>query len=139
MSINNGLATGVVSVSMAIVATQAMAHSGFQSQQVLSIDASEPLDDTLKSRIEVAVAKEDVRKAVSEMFSVIANHFGENELSLAGKYFGEAGVEDKNLQTASFDDFSSGVGGCYANCHVACYANCHDACYSACHGSRGWR
>lgn len=135
---NAGLkaAAGVVSVSMAIVATQAMATVAKDSNGVINFGDAE-VDPALQAKMDAAVAKRDVRQAVSEAFSLLASKFGENNVSLSAKYF--PGAEGQLAQTARSDDFTQGVGTCYSNCHSACYANCHSACHSACHGSRSWR
>lgn len=134
MSAGLRIAGGVVSVSMAIVATQAMAAVAKDSKDVISFGESEA-DDALQAKMDAAVAKRDVRQAVSEAFSLLASSFGEGNVSLSAKYFPGA----EGVVAVGSDDFTQGIGTCYSNCHSACYSNCHSACHSACHGSRSWR
>jgi len=129
----------VVSASMAIVATQAMAYVAQNSQVPLLLEQGHEVDAELKERIEVAVGKRDVRLAVSEAFSVLASKFGDESGSLTAKYF----PKDELPRFAQTQDFTLDGGSCYSNCysncHNACHSACHSACHYACHGSRGWR
>jgi len=137
------IAGAVVSVSMAIVATHAMAAVGKDSQTVIALDSVEA-DLELQAKIDAAVAKRDVRQAVAEAFSVLATSFGDDNQSLSAKYFkdaaGQVAVNHGLVDSKHFESANPGVTpNCYSNCHGACYQNCHDACHSACHGSRSWR
>lgn len=144
MAFTDHLATkAIVSVSMAIVATQAMASVGDVSTDVVSIDNS-PIDADLRAKIDAAVAKRDVRQAVSDAFSVLATSFGEGNMSLSGKYFSNEEVDvaiyhSPLEQSKDFNADPNAIPHCYSNCHSACYSNCHEACHQACHASRSWR
>ena len=125
----------VVSASMALVATQAMASVGKDSAAVINL-VTPHLDPALQARIDAAVAKKDVKQAISSAFSILSTKFGENNESLTRKYFSEDNILVAGLAPGA-DDFS--VGGTVNVPKVVCYSNCHSACHSACHGSRGWR
>lgn len=117
----------IVSASMAIVATQAMAHVADAGKEAKSIEAAISANEQLRSAVKVAVAKRDVRMAISSAFDALASSFGDSEGStLAEKYF-----PDGKVQLAQRHDFTNGFS--------SCYSNCHGACHIACHGSRGWR
>lgn len=123
----------VVSASMALVATHAMASIAKDSDAILEIRAAD-LNPDLKARIDAAVAKKDVKIAVANAFPLISEKFGTNNESLTQKYF-----KGNNILVAQArsDDFSQQ--GQIDVPSVTCYSNCHSACHDACHGSRGWR
>lgn len=125
----------VVSASMALVATHAMASIAKDSDRVINI-AKVELSAEMQAKIDAAVAKKDVKQAVAGAFSLLSTKFGEGNESLTKKYFS---TDDILLAQAapSADDFT-GAGNIDVP-SVTCYSNCHSACHSACHGSRGWR
>lgn len=125
----------VVSASMALVATHAMASVAKERSDVISIARVE-LSPEIQARIDAAVAKKDVRQAVAGAFSILSTKFGYGNESLTRKYFSG---NDILLAAASprSDDFTGAAGIDIPS--VTCYSNCHSACHSACHGSRGWR
>lgn len=125
----------VVSASMALVATHAMASIAKDSDRVINI-AKVELSPELQAKIDSAVAKKDVKQAVAGAFSLLSTKFGEGNESLTKKYFS---TDDILLAAASprADDFTGN--GNIDVPSVTCYSNCHSACHSACHGSRGWR
>jgi hypothetical protein len=125
----------VVSASMALVATHAMASIAKDSIVVLEVRSAE-LNPDLKARIDAAIAKKDVKLAVANAFSLIASKFGTGHESLTDKYFKGNNILVADA-TARSDDFSQQ--GNVSVPSVTCYSNCHDACHDACHGSRGWR
>jgi hypothetical protein len=117
----------IVSASMAIVATQAMAYFAGAGKDSRAVEASHSDNEHLRNAVKAAVAKRDVRMAINSAFDALASSFGDADGdSLAKKYF-----PDGNVRLAQTNDFTNGVANCYSNCHSAC----HDAC----HGSRGWR
>jgi hypothetical protein len=134
MSVGLKSAGVVVSASMALVATQALAYVAQNSEGVVEVEKVS-VDPELEARIEAAVAKQNVKQAVSASFSVLASRLGTGNTSLSAKYFPNA---EGMVAQASSDDFVGGAG-CYSNCHAACHSACHSACHGACHGSRGWR
>lgn len=116
----------IVSASMAIVATQAMAYFAGAKKDSKAIEASTSANEQLRNAVKAAVAKRDVRMAINSMFDALASSFGDADGdSLAKKYF-----PDGNAKIAQMYDFTNGI---------SCYSNCHSACHAACHGSRGWR
>lgn len=116
----------VVSASMAIVATQAMAYFAGASKDSMAVEISDSDNEQLRSAVKTAVAKRDVRIAIQSMFDALARSFGDpNGDSLAQKYY------PHNTEYAQKSDFTNGMSSCYSNC----YYNCH----YACHDSRGWR
>lgn len=123
----------VVSASMALVATHAMASVAKDADRPIHLSTIE-LAPELQAKIDAAIAKKDVRQAVASAFSLLSNKFGDGNVSLTRKYFHG---DDVLLAAASSDDFS-GTGDINTPI-VTCYSNCHEACHSACHGSRGWR
>lgn len=125
----------VVSASMALVATHAMASIAKDSDRVINI-AKVELAPEIQAKIDAAVAKKDVKQAVAGAFSLLSTKFGDGDLSLTSKYFQ---TDDILLAAATpkSDDFT-GSGNIDVP-SVTCYSNCHSACHSACHGSRGWR
>lgn len=125
----------VVSASMALVATHAMASVGKDSDRIINI-ASVELAPELQARIDAAVAKKDVKQAVAGAFSILSTSFGVNNESLTRKYFSGDDILLAAAQPKA-DDFT-GSGNINVPA-VTCYSNCHSACHSACHGSRGWR
>jgi len=121
----------IVSASMAIVATQAMAYFAGVGKDSRAVEVSTSDNEQLRSAVKAAVAKRDVRMAIQSMFDALARSFGDpNGDSLAQKYF-----PHRNIEYAQKADFTNGVSTCYGNC----YTNCHSNCYAACHDSRGWR
>jgi hypothetical protein len=125
----------VVSASMALVATHAMASIAKDSDQVLEVRSTE-LNPDLKARIDSAIAKKDVKMAVANAFPLISSKFGTGNESLTKKYFSGNNILVAQATTGS-DDFSQQNNIDVPS--VTCYSNCHDACHDACHGSRGWR
>jgi len=125
----------VVSASMALVATHAMASVAKDSSDIISIARVE-LSPEIQARIDAAVAKKDVKQAVAGAFSILSSKFGYGNESLTKKYFSG---NDILLAAASpsADDFTGAAAIDVPS--VTCYSNCHSACHSACHGSRGWR
>jgi hypothetical protein len=132
--------TIVVSASMALVATHAMASIAKDSDRVINI-AKVELDPDIQAKINEAIAKKDVKQAVADSFSILSTKFGSNNESLTNKYFKSDDIllaATHQLQKA--DDFTgSGNVGVPDVPSYTCYSNCHSACHSACHGSRGWR
>ncbi len=125
----------VVSASMALVATHAMASIAKDSDRVINI-AKVELSAEMQAKIDAAVAKKDVKQAVAGAFSILSTKFGEGNESLTKKYFS---TDDILLaQVAPRADDFTGTGKVNVPA-VTCYSNCHSACHSACHGSRGWR
>jgi type II secretory pathway pseudopilin PulG len=119
----------IVSASMAIVATQAMAYFASAGKDSKAIEAANSENEQLRAAVKAAVAKRDVRMAINSAFDALSSSFGDaNGDSLAKKYF-----PDGNVRLAQTSDFTSGRADAY------CYSNCHSACHDACHGSRGWR
>lgn len=117
----------VVSSSLALMATNAMAYVAQNNENLLEFKNSD-LDQQIMNKIENAISKKDIREAVMNSFSLFASSFGEDGNKLADKYF--------TVQFAdSSEDFSKNATvpnyNCYSNCYIACYSNCHS--------SRGWR
>lgn len=135
MSVGLKSAGVVVSASMAIVATQALAYVAENSDEIIEIERAS-IDEDLEARIAAAAAKQNVRQAVSSSFSILATKLGKDNTSLSAKYFPNA--QGQVAQLVQSDDFTDGSG-CYSNCHAVCYSNCYSNCHGACHGSRGWR
>lgn len=135
MTISRTTGLMVVSASMALVATHAMASIAKDSDLVLEMRSSE-LNPDLKARIDSAIAKKDVKLAVANAFPLISAKFGTANESLTKKYFGGNTILVAEA-SASSDDFSQQNNIDVPS--VTCYSNCHDACHDACHGSRGWR
>jgi hypothetical protein len=130
----------VVSASMALVATHAMASVAKDSDRIINL-AKVELSPELQARIDAAVAKKDVKQAVAGAFSILSTKFGSGSESLTSKYFsGNDILLASTLPLVKSDDFTgSGAVGVPGVPNVTCYSNCHSACHSACHGSRGWR
>lgn len=130
----------VVSASMALVATHAMASIAKDSDRVINI-AKVELSLEMQAKIDAAVAKKDVKQAVAGAFSLLSAKFGDDNVSLTKKYFhGDDILLAATLPQVSSDDFTgNGNINIPGVPSVSCYSNCHSACHSACHGSRGWR
>jgi hypothetical protein len=130
----------VVSASMALVATHAMASIAKDSDRVINI-AKVELSPEMQAKIDAAVAKKDVKQAVAGAFSLLSAKFGDDNVSLTKKYFhGDDILLAATLPQVSSDDFTgNGNINIPGVPSVSCYSNCHSACHSACHGSRGWR
>jgi len=125
----------VVSASMALVATHAMASVAKDSDRIINL-AKVELSPELQARIDAAVAKKDVKQAVAGAFSILSTKYGSGSESLTSKYFSGNDILLAAAEPRA-DDFT-GQG--YIDVpSVTCYSNCHSACHSACHGSRGWR
>lgn len=125
----------VVSASMALVATHAMASVAKDSDKIINIARVE-LAPEIQAKIDAAVAKKDVKKAVAGAFSLLSSGFGYGNESLTKKYFSGNDILLAQARPSS-DDFTGSAGIDVPS--VTCYSNCHSACHSACHGSRGWR
>lgn len=136
---NTQLRTGVtVSASMILAATSAVADT----KNGLRVVVAEPenVSEDVIAAIDNAIAKKDVKDAVSEAFNSLVTRLSDTDKTLAENYFAEYLKTDENgnpfvetgVQVAQFN--VCGIG-CYTNC----YNNCHGACHSACHASRGWR
>lgn len=126
------LKTIAISTSCALVATSAMASVGQQQRVAVSSDF-QVAPETL-AQIDAAIAKKDLRVAVSSVFSTLAKSFAEDGLNLDEKYFqarfgkdGSAGILLAQGQDSTVIPGMNCYGNCYTNCHVAC------------HSSRGWR
>ncbi|NTF17263.1 hypothetical protein G6L37_02305 [Agrobacterium rubi] len=125
----------VVSASMALVATHAMASVAKDSSDVINI-AKVDLSPDIQAKIDAAVAKKDVKQAVAGAFSILSTKFGYGNESLTKKYFTGNDILLAAARPGA-DDFTGDTGIDVPS--VTCYSNCHSACHSACHGSRGWR
>jgi hypothetical protein len=130
----------VVSASMALVATHAMASIAKDSDRVINI-AKVELSPEMQAKIDAAVAKKDVKQAVAGAFSLLSAKFGDGNESLTKKYFRTDDILlAATLPLVMSDDFSGNGNVNVPDVpSVTCYSNCHSACHSACHGSRGWR
>lgn len=137
MGVNRNTATAVVSVSMALIATQAMVTAFKDTDRTFAYVRSDKTSAELQKKVDFVVAQEMTRREISSAMELIATRFGDDERTIAQKYFPNGAI---NLAAApkQADDFTIGSTvnpqdfvGCYSNC----YSNCHDAC----HGSRGWR
>lgn len=133
----------VVSASMAIVATQAMAHVGRDVDVIRDVPGA-TVDPETRGRIAAALGKKDVRDAISEAFPVIMRSFGRDGESIVGRiqlaqnqdHTSRPGAwTNPNTGTPAGQVDRGGSSGAITFCHSAC----HSACHNACHGSRGWR
>lgn len=124
----------VVSASMAIVATQAMAHVARDAQGALEVDLSVQAHPDTEAAIDAALKQRDVREASRDAFDAIIRAYGRDGRTLADRF-----------KLAQYNDSSGGLigdpaaGGSASQCYAACHSNCHSNCHYACHGSRGWR
>jgi hypothetical protein len=148
------LAAVSVSTSLALVATSAMASV---QGEVVEIPKDYKVSAETEAKIDAAMAKRNVRDAVSSVFGAVTTTFSEDGQVLDQKYFPEKTFADQIVERTE-DNFGAGeitlaatrqdstdIGrtsssvGCYGNCHSNCHGNCHGNCHSNCHGSRGWR
>lgn len=131
----------IVSASLAMIATHAMITVAKEKDGIISVAKTTGEKSDLRKRIDTVVAQRDTKMEISSAMMLLATRFGENEVSIAQKYFPQEFLVAQSRKSG--DDFS--VGGTFANPNdpfypgVNCHSACHTACHSACHGSRGWR
>jgi hypothetical protein len=146
----------VISASLAMVATNAMAAV----QEKVTVDDKFALDTETMKKIDTALGQRSVNEAISQMFNVLADHYGDGNGLLKDRFtkLVTAGVLDEAVlrevggtirlavHSGSTDYDSTDVNagntafsGCYTNCYSNCHGACHGACHGDCHGSRGWR
>lgn len=138
MGVNKKTATTVVSVSMALIATQAMVVAARESKTMFSYVNANP-DGELRKRLDGMLATGAPKLEINRAMALLAMKFGENEKSIAQKYFPDGQVRLAAAGLKSSDDFSTMEGGVSPIDFSGCYNNCYSNCHTACHGSRGWR
>ena len=122
----------VVSASMMIIASQAMAHAGKDVPSVIEFP-SISVDSELQARVNSALEKRDVRLAIGEVLPVLMNSYGRDGGSIVQRVAQNTQAEGGNYDhTYTSPDLVNPNSG-----EVS--VTCHSACHSACHGSRGWR
>lgn len=122
----------VVSASMMIIASQAMAHAGKDVSGVIELP-SMTVDADTRALVRSALEKRDVRLAVGEVASIIVNSYGRDGDSIVNRVRVAQNVPGEQDHTFSTDDLTD------PNHGYDQFVACHSACHSACHGSRGWR
>lgn len=137
MGVDRNTAKAVVSVSFALIATQAMVTAYRDTDRTFTYARSDKMDPDQQKKTDFIVAQELTRAEISSAMELIATRFGADERTIAQKYFPNGAI---NLAAApkQADDFTIGST-VNPQDFVGCYANCYNNCHSACHGSRGWR
>jgi hypothetical protein len=136
----------VVSSSVAMIATSAMAHAAQDGRIELPRDAK--VDAELDHQIDQALAKRSTNEKIVSVFNAIAQSYASDGRTLADLYPqlfpGDKGIELAQTNCSGSQPCVDSTGSgrhdsqfnyCYGNCH----SNCYSACHGACHGSRGWR
>ncbi len=138
MGVNRNTATKVVSVSMALIAAQAMVTAFKDTDRTFAYARSSKLDADTQKKVDFVVAQEMTRREISGAMELIASRFGDDERTIAQKYFPDGAIQLAQAVKKS-DDFSLDSGVVKPEDFVGCYGNCYSNCHDACHGSRGWR
>jgi hypothetical protein len=141
MNIKSG--SVIVSASLAMIATHAMIATARNNDTgLVSFSQSKGEKSDLRKRIDAVVSQRDAKMEISSAMMLLATKFGENETSIAQKYFPHEFLVAQ--QRKQGDDFTLNGDANVTDPSViypgvSCHGACHNACHSACHGSRGWR
>jgi hypothetical protein len=133
----------IVSASLAMIATHAMITAARSNDPSLaSFSQAKGEKSDLRKRIDTVVAQRDAKMEISSAMMLLATRFGENEVSIAQKYFPHEFLVAQAVKQG--DDFTLNGNANVTDPSViypgvSCHSACHNACHSACHGSRGWR
>ena len=121
----------VVSASMMIIASQAMAHAGKDVTGVIEL-APITVDADTQALVRSALEKRDVRLSIGEVAPIIMNSYGRDGESIVSRVRVAANVQGEQDHTYTKDELVDPNTG-------ELIVGCHSACHYACHGSRGWR
>lgn len=117
--------TKIVSVSMMIVAAQAMAVSAKETAEIIDVNAISVTNPAVLNTL----AKRDVRLALGAAYPDVVTHFGvEGERLLDRVLVAQAGNQAAGPSrdfTENGDLTSPSPGYSNVECHSACHSNCH--------------